>query len=128
MKKHSLLALTALALITTTVKSEDAFVAFITQPRVNMVPSVYNYPTYALQATGALYALTGIKSLLSAETPSTKELSPKKELEARIKKAHDENKIWAGISLVLVGILGKVATDLFIGNYGMETKIDNIKQ
>lgn len=123
MKKHNLLVLAALSL-TTTVKSEDAMTAWITKPRVNMVPSVYNYPTYALQASGALYALTGIKALIFTETPSNKEISPKKALEMRIKKAEDENKVWTGVSLVLVGILGKIVTDLFVGNYGMETKID----
>ncbi len=123
MKKHSLLVLAALSL-TATVKSEDAMTAWITKPRVNMVPSAYNYPSYALQASGALYALTGIKALISTETPSNKEVSPKKALEMRIKKAQDENKVWTGVSLVLVGILGKIVTDLFVGNYGMETKID----
>jgi|GEM_PF-5053255 len=124
MKKHSLLLLTALVLGAQTAKSEDALTVWVTKPRVNMVPSVYSYPVYALQAGGAVYALAGIKGLLSTETPSNKEVSPKKELEARIKKAHDENKVWAGMSLVLIGVLGKIVTDLFIGNDGMETKID----
>jgi hypothetical protein len=123
MKKHSLLFLAALS-FTATIKSEDAITVWITKPRVKMVPSVYSYPGYALQASGALYALAGIKGLLSNETPSKKEVSPKKALEIRIKKAQDENKVWSGTSLVLVGILTKIATDLFIGNYGMETKTD----
>lgn len=124
MKKHNVLALTALILVANTVKSEDAVTAWITKPRVQMVPSVYSYPVYALQAGGAVCALAGIKGLLSAETPSTKEVSPKKALEMRIKKAQDENKVWTGMSLVLIGVLGKIVTDLFIGNDGMETKID----
>ena len=123
MKKYSLLVLAALS-FTATVKSEDAMTVWITKPWVTMVPSVYSYPSYALQASGALYALTGIKALISTETPSNKEVSLKKAIEMRIKKAQDENKVWTGVSLVLVGILGKIVTDLFVGNYGMETKID----
>ena len=124
MKKHSLLALTALVLITTTIKSNEAAALWLSKPRILIVPSAYEYPTYALQAGGALYALSGIKGLLVAEVPSNKEISPKKELAARIKKAQDENKVWAGTSLVLLGILGKIALDFFIRVNGLEYKIE----
>lgn len=124
MKKNSLLLMITLVLVTSTAKSEDSFTVLVTKPYVALVASPYNYPIYALQAGGAAYALTGIKSLLSAKTPSDKEISPKKALEERIKKANEENKVWAGISLVLLGTLGKIITDLFIGTGGMEVKID----
>ena len=105
MKKNSLLFVATL-IFTTVIKGENNAIA---------------YSLFATQATGALYAITGIRGLLAAETPTNKELSPKKALEIRIKKAADENKVWTGISVFLIGYLAQAAAGFVVGvNAGLK--------
>lgn len=92
MKKQSLLLASALIFAQTSVHSEGKTLA---------------YSLFAAQAGGAAYAITGIQSLLATETPTNKEITAKKALEARIKKAKDENKVWVGISVFLVSYLAQ---------------------
>jgi hypothetical protein len=100
MKKQSLLLAIALIFSQTTAHSENNTIA---------------YSLFAAQAGGAAYAITGIRSLLATETPTHKEVSPKKTLEARVKKAQDENKVWIGISVFLASYLAQAGLT-FVSN------------
>jgi hypothetical protein len=111
MKKQSLVLALTLILAHTTTKCENNTIA---------------YSLFAAQAGGALYAITGIQSLLATETPTNKEVTPKKALEARIKKAKDENKVWIGISIFLTSYLAQAAVN-FVSGVGAGIKVASTK-
>ncbi len=79
--------------------------------------SPFNYASYALQTAGAIYALTGIAGLLSSqfEKPQPTTTDVKKEQKKRVERVQQENKVWTGFGIYLIGVLAQILIDNTLG-------------
>ncbi len=81
------------------------------------VYSPFHYASYGAQVIGAIYALSGIAELLNSQfnQPQTTPTDAKKEQKKRVERVQQENKVWTGFGIYLVGILAQLAIDKTFG-------------